>query len=834
MKQTLLLGLCLFTTGFLLPLPTVAQPWIVKQGQANASIVTAEDPPRRVALAATELQTYLEQITGAHLPIVTKPDERYPVTIYVGRSPYTDQLGIDDASLKHDAFRIVSQANSLVLLGRDENYEPPEPWARSNGDRSRAQAEWEELSGGYWLNPMNSVYRSWHQQGRGDSLGWAHDKGGSLNAVYEFLRTLGVRWYMPGELGTVVPKHEFIALPQINQTTKPDFASRFWHGAFFAYEPEDIMWELRLGINSAYEVLGAGMHVHGMRLIQGHEKLQQAHPEYYALIGGERDTHHRGTGHACFSSEGLMHEAARFARATFDHLDEPAVSLWPQDGYRGCQCELCEGQSPSDLVWGFIDRVARDLYTTHPDRLVTGGAYSQYRTPPDTIDRFSPNVAVFISNVGRPTFNDPEQWAAYWELIDGWQQKLGPTRIIRNENNRYSASGGTSGTQPVPFPVLHPQAMARDLRAVKGISLGDWNEQARANFGQPGKTYWRAPGLDHLTLYVNARFLWDADQDLDPLLDEYYELFYGPAADKVRAAFDFAQTVYPPNERPNPGRTDLKDRLQLVEMLHSARETAGDTIYGERIELILNELPTRDDLRQDAAIAEQRVDVPVFTWAIDMAAEKFSDQRDTFVLDGRSDEPFWQIYPNGATLRDSRTGRRPDHRTTFFIRWHRDHIYFTIRCNDPAPESLTIATTEDNDLAILDGDYVEIMLETNTHRWYRLAVNPAGALLDMDMAAEGEGRLRWKANADVAAHIDDNGWSVEVRIPVVSEAEGTMDPFHNVVGHKPSSHRSRAIPWYFNVGRVRFVDGKQEVSAYSPTGSDDLHDPMKFGELYLR
>lgn len=834
MKRILCVVLCLCGAGLLLPSLAVAEPWIIEEGQANASIVTAEDPPRRVKLAATELQTYLERITGARLPVGAEPSEQHPVTIYVGRSRHTDELGIDEADLDHGAFRMVSRADSLVLLGRDEDFEPREPWARSHGDRERAQAAWEEISGGHWLNPMNSVFRRWHQRGGEDSLGWAHDKGGSLNAVYEFLRTLGVRWYMPGELGEVTPQRASIALPDIDRTVTPDFAVRFWHGAHFVYEAEDVMWERRLGMNSAYEVLGAGMHVHGMRLIHGHEKLQQAHPEYYALIEGERDTHHRGTGHACFSSEGLEREAVRFARATFDHLDEPAVSLWPQDGYRGCECELCEGQSASELVWGFIDRVARELHETHPDRLVTGGAYAQYRMPPDSIDTFSPNVAVFISNVGRPTLDDPEQWDAYWEFIQSWREKLGPKRIIRNENNRYSASGGASGAHPVPFPVLHPRAMARDLRELEGISLGDWNEQARANFGQPGKSYWRAPGLDHLTLYVNARFLWDAGQDLDALLDEYYELFYGPAAEEMRAAFDFAQATYQRDERPTPGRIDLEDRLQLVEMLHTARDAAGDTIHGQRIELILSELPPRDELRRDAAIAEQRADVPVFTRAIDMGASKWDEQRDTFVLDGRIDEPFWQVYPHGGGLRQARSGERAEHSTTFYVRWLDGHIYFAIRCEDPATESLNISTTEDGDLAILDGDHVEIMLETDVHRWYRLVINPAGALLDMDMAAEDEARQRWKANADAAAHIGEDGWSVEARIPVVSEQEGAMDPLHNVVGHKPSSHRSRAVPWRFNVGRVRVRDGEREVSAYSPTESNDVQDPMSFGELYLR
>ena len=75
MKRILCVALCLCGAGLLLPSLAVAEPWIIEEGQARASIVTAEDPPRRVKLAAAELQTYLERITGARLPVGAEPSE---------------------------------------------------------------------------------------------------------------------------------------------------------------------------------------------------------------------------------------------------------------------------------------------------------------------------------------------------------------------------------------------------------------------------------------------------------------------------------------------------------------------------------------------------------------------------------------------------------------------------------------------------------------------------------------------------------------------------------------------------------------------------------------
>ena len=49
---------------------------------------------------------------------------------------------------------------------------------------------------------------------------WQFDERGSLNAVCGHLRSLGVRWYLPGELGEVVPKMKSIPLPKLDDTVK--------------------------------------------------------------------------------------------------------------------------------------------------------------------------------------------------------------------------------------------------------------------------------------------------------------------------------------------------------------------------------------------------------------------------------------------------------------------------------------------------------------------------------------------------------------------------------------------------------------------------------------
>ena len=113
----------------------------------------------------------------------------------------------------------------------------------------------------------------------------------------------------------------------------------------------------------------------------------------------------------------------------------PAVDLWPGDGLSHCGCEKCQAKSTPDLVWGFTERVGRELYQTHPDKLITSGAYTSYNDVSDKVGKFTPNVAIKISNSGRPKMNDPEHWADYTSRIERWKTKVAPGNLLRFERH---------------------------------------------------------------------------------------------------------------------------------------------------------------------------------------------------------------------------------------------------------------------------------------------------------------------------------------------------------------------------------------------------------------
>jgi hypothetical protein len=584
---------------------------LVEKGAPRAEIVVAEDPPRMVTLAALELRHFVQQMSGARLPIVTAPTAGEQVRIHIGQSADTDRLGVTAEGLRDGAYRIVSGPGRLALIGRDRDFDGSKlPWPLSRKDVPRAAAAWAKATEGQtdaaWGFPFGSGFKAfWNPNDftaqmtarygadfpalwKAESGFWLHDESGSLNAVHGLLRTLGVRCFMPGELGAVVTRKGTIAVEALHETVRPDYPLRDWSWYNFSgFEFDDVIWARRLGMNSCNELLGPNKGPHGLVHVLSAPAMQKAHPEYYALIGGRRDIAHRERGTPCLSSGGLEAETVNFARFLFDRYDLPGVDIWPVDGLRICQCDACRGRTASERVWGFADRVARQLHRTHPGKRITCGAYSSYIDPPDSIERFSPNLSVWISNCRRPLMLDPEHWEGYMERIGKWRGKIAPGNLLRLENNRYHIWGEGA---PISFPVLHPRGMARDLKALKGISLGDTGEQSQVGGA------WRAPALEHITLYVQSRFLWDADQDVDQVLDEYCALFYGPAAKAMKEAITYAEQNLAFKDqrrgrgRGNPANFPLAVNLRFRESLESARRLAGDTIYRRRIQAIISEL----------------------------------------------------------------------------------------------------------------------------------------------------------------------------------------------------------------------------------------------------
>lgn len=817
----LLLWTALFTT------PALAAPVLMENGQPRAQIVIADQPPRMARLAAEQLQTYLEKISGAKLPIVSAPNDELPYTVYVGRSAHTESLDLAaDGDLDYGAFHLKTGDTWLALVGDDEDFVPSEPWARHHPDKERMMTEWRAKTGSeYWGNPIGtSLYRS--HTGRMEI--WEYDRHGSLNAVNQFLRSLGVRWYMPGELGEIVPTMQSITVSAMDEVVRPDYPMRHMMFAQYGATPVDhVLWYLRLGLNHGHEIAGPGGGVaHEMRQLTNSEKLQQDHPEYFAIWGGRRMNDGR---HAkpCLSSEGLFEENVRFVRAVFDIYDTPMVSVMPPDGYaRVCECERCEGKgtpergrlgSMSDYVWGYVNRVAKEVYKTHPDKTISCFAYGTYTLPPEKIEQLSPNIVVGIVHGRGKHFDQPEVRQEKLEIAQAWREMSSHDLMVW-EHYVFTHRG------PYDGPVYFPRAIAAGLNGLKDLSLGEFVEVAIGPL-EKGEKGLHTPGFNHLNVYVTARLYWDAEQDIDALLDEYYDKFYGPAAAPMKSLIEFSEAHWP-ELRTTPAaanKQSVVDKIdRIFELIGEAEAAvAPDSAYAQRVALLADYLQPLKNQR--AQLAKGRENVPEV---------RISAHRNAGIeLDGRLDEAAWEGLRT-YQLREVQTGRDAAARTTFRAFWEggRDagSLYVGIRCEDPDMANLKITATEDGDDGIFLGDNIELLIETQPHSYYQMVISPAGALVDLDRSGRGLNR-DWSSQIEVATHIGDDAWYVEARIPV-SGTDTIGDPLHELVGKQPRED----YPWYINVGRQRVRGDDTELSAFAPTGIRSYHDVMKFGRLYVR
>ncbi|MBL8828624.1 MAG: DUF4838 domain-containing protein [Planctomycetaceae bacterium] len=785
---------------------------IVRDHQPLAEIVIAEQPARLAKLAAKDLQHYIEKISGVKLPVVTALTGGAIRPIYVGRSLFTDQLQITPAGLEHGAFRIVARADALVLLGKDADFTPPPPHNRHNGDIARATAEWDQLTGAQWGLPHVQLYKSYDHQ-----LGiWEQDERGSFHAVSELLRRWGVRWFMPGEIGEVIPTLATLEVPLGDETIRPDFALRYPYQSFKRFSMtsvDEILWQLRLGFSQAPEVIGLSDLGHGTLTVHSRPEFRAAYPDCFALFNGKRETAGSfGSGKPCLSSPKLFSENVGFARKVFDVYGDPMISVMPEDGYVSlCQCELCQGRgSPergwngqiSDYVWDYAQRVATELLKTHPDRKILCLAYGAYQAPPTKIEKLSPNIVVGITQSRAAFYQDAER-KLHEDLRAAWLQKSSNPLLIYEY---YLAS--RTGHVYESLPMFFTRQIDADLKSLKGKAYGEFIEVYRDWEGL------KTLAINHLNLYVTSRYWWQADQNLDTLLDDYCTKFYGPAAAEMRGFIEHGENHWM-QMRKEPAQIDEAFAL----LARAKAKAAGHAQIAQRIALIADYIAPMKQLRNQ--LAHQRKNVP--------HVQILTNDGKPITVDGNFDDELWQRTGGAFGLAELETGRQPVWGTTFKAAWQKDSLVMAITCREHDPSRFAKLPKEVDSGSLWDHDVVELLIETQANSYYQIAIGPNGTVSDLDRK-DGKLNTLWKSGIEVATGRTEGAWTIELRLPISDEQQAVLNPLDGLAGRAPSI----TYPWHFNVCRQRLGNQGAELSALSPTGAENFHVTDRFAILNLK
>lgn len=488
--------LSLFIPLFILAFATNAMGDLViaEKGNSRATIMVSSDAEEKVTRAAADLQRYLEKISGVRLPIVTDAENPEGPLILVGRSRLTEGMSIAIPSgltnaRREEGFIILCKGSRLILAGNDEG--------------------------------------PYH---------------GTEYAVSEFLYRLGVRWFMPGEFGEVVPRRETISFPDCDIREKPDFVMRNWwlHAKPELAEQERV-WKIRNKMNP--DSMFQTPTDESARRIMPESLYFKDHPEYFAMNpDGSRNLHLPN-----LSNPKAVEVAAEIIKQHFqENPDSNSYGFAPDDGWprdynpetmsknRGF-VELAgrpgvPGEVSTSEEWiTFVNNVAAEVRKEFPDVYIATNGYANRDIPPQGIELNDHLVIMFAAIWSCTThgYDDPHCWqkVRQGQMLKRWCEMCQNVWVY-GYNYQMLVSGLT------PIPEVHK--LRRDFPLMKKWGVMGFLDESR--------NVWAESGI--ASRYLRAQLEWNADANVEDILDDFYIKWYGKAADPMRAFYDALEKAF--------------------------------------------------------------------------------------------------------------------------------------------------------------------------------------------------------------------------------------------------------------------------------------------------
>lgn len=364
---------------------------------------------------------------------------------------------------------------------------------------------------------------------------------GIANGIYTFLMDyIGVRWFAPGDLYEVVPRNHDLALPQIDLRKNPDFSYRIFSGV---NGDAGAAWQRRNRIDtdrSGLPYFGFG---HNLANIFPVDRYGKDHPEYYAMIGGQRQVDGGGVAggaQPCFTNPDVIRIAAEAADDYFKKNPQATTfSLCINDNARFCQCPDCAAldqptrksnggwDTYSDSYFHFVREVAGIVKKTNPGRYLGCYAYWGVEPLPRDPEPLPDNVVIALTQDTSQHF-DPDYRAADRKLWLDW--------------SRYAAHVGKYDYYGLGWltPRYFPHLAGSDIQFISVNSAAGFYCEVYPNWSVT------APQL-----YMASRLLWDSSIDPDALLNEYYAALFGPASGEMKKFYSLLEKYW---TQPRKGR----------------------------------------------------------------------------------------------------------------------------------------------------------------------------------------------------------------------------------------------------------------------------------------
>lgn len=509
---------------------------LVRDGKANAVIVTPSKASRAANEGAKILREHLFEMSGADLKVLKESDlgpvkvvdsriesaSAEPIAntfILVGEGELTKKLGQSSKGLGPGGILIRTVGNALILLGADNNT-PSDPF-------------------------------------------------GSHYAVTTFLEdSLGCRYLWPGQAGKVIPKRKTIVVKKMNVNWTPLLKQRIvrWSGYNtriqegldrLGFSREDFL-QARENASKTQSASSNWMGWHRMggtlKLKTGDgtilpdqtwDRFLKEHQEWFAMqVDGSRyfdPSWERPR--LCKSNPALIEAIVQEKlKEMAQNPGQKSMSLMTQDGGSKagfCMCDKCKAMDPPEgrqtTVWTyehkserrkrfeyvsltdrmihFYNAIAENVSKVHPDVLFTGQAYSIYSSPP-LREKLHPNIVIrFV--------HSPEHYTSDELRTQGmsdWNAWANAAKMIYYRPNSllWGRHEGITGV------IVHK--MAEDFRHIAH------NRCVGTDFDSC-MHHWATQGLNY---YVLAKLHWNPDLDVDEVIEDYCRTGFGKAAGLIK------------------------------------------------------------------------------------------------------------------------------------------------------------------------------------------------------------------------------------------------------------------------------------------------------------
>jgi len=515
-----------------------AQIVLVRAGQPVATIVTAPQPASSVQLAVAELNFHLKAITGTALSVRSADERVIGDVVLVGASSLTRERGLSNEDFARQEFLVRTQPGALILMGSDAANHSPVDYENSG--------VWENFD---WFETVGTLY-----------------------AVYDFLeQCCGVRWYLPKDEWTVIPKRATLAFSALDRRRSPWTGYR-WVGkwqkmpdSLYFWDFDDTQAVQRLQDDPAMDLPRRDVYLYWLRMKMGGdafranhsfnrwpERFFDSHPEYFGVDEDGKPQRAQMN----YGSEAVVDQVVDDIKAhlvgerNYDRAVGNCFPVVPTDNRRWSQdaisqsllrdepsrtCGSFNNDIASKYFFQFVNRVAAKVRQFAPELTISTLAYASYFFPPDDM-KFEPNVAVMVckQHMKRRSADVDD---IYYETIRQWREQADRVYIWEYYNF-------PQWRRQNVFPGIVPQRIGRDMAVLKTIPIqGEFIEINTAK-GTPLNAWLTNPALQHMNYYFTMKLLDDPDYTIDMLLDDYYENFYGPAAEQMRTFFERIEATY--------------------------------------------------------------------------------------------------------------------------------------------------------------------------------------------------------------------------------------------------------------------------------------------------